>query len=367
MSILSPFKKIHDSLLDSVLRYFIRRHEMDNIHKKHHLYSHLTLSPEQKEKIDTLFIQNYGKKFPYDWHLLYQSYLGVFCENYFPEILFSTKLEPLLNPKRYTRALEDKNIVEIIVSGLEEVRCPQTYLACIGGTFRDGYHQILNKEEAASSLSNIGSCVVKKTIDTSSGRDVMMCEFRDGIDTKSGSSVEQVFEIMGDDFIIQERISQWHELASLYPNSLNTFRVMTYIIDGEIKLCPLALRMGRNGADRDNIHYGGIVVGVSNDGYLKDSAFSEYQERFPSHPDSGMLFSGYHIQHIDRIIVAAKKLHAKIPQLKCLSWDLTLDAEGVPVLIEINMAGQSSWFPQMVNGEALFGDDTPKMLQLIRK
>lgn len=367
MSILSPFKKIHDSLLDSVLRYFTRRHEMDNIHKKHHLYSHLTLSPEQKERIDTLFIQNYGKKFPYDWHLLYQSYLGVFCENYFPEILFSTKLEPLLNPKRYTRAFEDKNMVEIIVSGLEAVRCPQTYLACIGGTFRDGYHQILNKEEAVSSLSNIGSCVVKKTIDTSSGRDVMMCEFREGVDTKSGSSVEQVFEIIGDDFIIQERISQWHELASLYPNSLNTFRVMTYIIDGEIKLCPLALRMGRNGADRDNIHYGGIVVGVSNDGYLKDCAFSEYQERFPSHPDSGMLFSGCHIQHIDRIIGAAKKLHAKIPQLKCLSWDLTLDVDGVPVLIEINMAGQSSWFPQMVNGEALFGDDTPKMLQLIRK
>ena len=256
MSILSPFKKIHDSLLDVISRYYAIKPEMNNIHKKRHLYSHITLSPEQKERIDTLFIQNYGKKFPYDWHLLYQSYLDVFSENYFPEILFSTKLEPLLNPKRYTRALEDKNIVEIIVSGLEEVRCPQTYLACIGGTFRDGYHQILKKSDAASALSNIGFCVVKKTIDTSSGRDVMMCEFRDGIDTKSGSSVEQVFEIMGDDFIIQERISQWHELASLYPNSLNTFRVMTYIIDGEIKLCPLALRMGRNGADKDNLHYG---------------------------------------------------------------------------------------------------------------
>lgn len=60
-------------------------------------------------------------------------------------------------------------------------------------------------------------------------------------------------------------------------------------------------------------------------------------------------------------------MHANLPFLGILSWDLSLDTEGAVVLIEVNTTGQSAWFCQMVNGESLFGENTGKMLQLIRK
>lgn len=60
-------------------------------------------------------------------------------------------------------------------------------------------------------------------------------------------------------------------------------------------------------------------------------------------------------------------MHANLPYLGILSWDLSLDTEGSVVLIEVNTTGQSAWFCQMVNGESLFGENTGKMLQLIRK
>ncbi len=60
-------------------------------------------------------------------------------------------------------------------------------------------------------------------------------------------------------------------------------------------------------------------------------------------------------------------MHANLPYLGILSWDLSLDTEGAVVLIEVNTTGQSAWFCQMVNGEPLFGENTGKMLQLIRK
>ena len=60
-------------------------------------------------------------------------------------------------------------------------------------------------------------------------------------------------------------------------------------------------------------------------------------------------------------------MHANLPDLGILSWDLSLDTEGAVVLIEVNTTGQSAWFCQMVNGESLFGENTGKMLQLIRK
>lgn len=60
-------------------------------------------------------------------------------------------------------------------------------------------------------------------------------------------------------------------------------------------------------------------------------------------------------------------MHANLPYLGILSWDLSLDTEGAVVLIEVNTTGPSAWFCQMVNGESLFGENTGKMLQLIRK
>ena len=51
-------------------------------------------------KHDKFYYENYGKKIKKDWHKLYQSYTGVYRHNYFPEILFSMKLEPLTNPRR---------------------------------------------------------------------------------------------------------------------------------------------------------------------------------------------------------------------------------------------------------------------------
>ena len=105
------------------------------------------------------------------------------------------------------------------------------------------------------------------------------------------------------------------------------------------------------------------------DGTLKKEAFSEQGEHFVFHPDTKVKFSGYNIGggNLTRIKETVLKMHANLPYLGILSWDLSLDTEGAVVLIEVNTTGQSAWFCQMVNGESLFGENTGKMLQLIRK
>lgn len=203
-------------------------------------------------------------------------------------------------------------------------------------------------------------CVIKKTIDTSSGRDVL-------IFNPEKMELEAELAKFGNDWIIQELIQQHPDLQALNDTSLNTFRVMTYICNEEICVCPVALRMGRAGADRDNIHYGGISIGVNADGTLRKYAFAEYGERLAEHPDSKVCFEGYKIYGADDLIRNTAKLcHERMPWLGILSWDLSVDSEGQIVLIEVNTTGQSAWFCQMVNGEPLFGENTGKMLELIR-
>lgn len=126
--------------------------------------------------------------------------------------------------------------------------------------------------------------------------------------------------------------------------------------------------MGRAGADRDNIHYGGISVGVTLEGTLKKYAFSEFGEKFISHPDTKVCFDGYKIYNADNNLrKMAIRCHEKMPWLGVLSWDFSIDNCGRIVLVEVNTIGQSAWFCQMVNGEALFGENTGRMLELIRK
>jgi len=340
--------------------------ELWNIYRKRNLYSSVTLSTEEKKKIDEYYKKYYGKKVSHKWHRLYQSYEGVFDECYFPEILYTTKLEPKLNPANYAKVLGDKNLCNLICENIEGIRCPKTYLSCIYGTWRDGANHILKEEEAKSIVFDIGECVIKKSIDTDSGRDVMMCNISDGVDIKSNLPISKIFAEMGENFIVQERIQQYDALSAIYPDALNTFRVITYIADGDIHTAPLVMKMGRNGADKDNMHYGGISIGVSDTGILKKVAYSEYQERFTKHPDTGVLLEGSVIDKVPNILDSAKKIHARIPWLKIISYDLGLDKDGVVVLIEINPRGQSTWYPQMVNGQSLFGEHTAEMLSFIR-
>lgn len=351
--------------LEKFRKFAVYVGENKNIRKKASLVNNVKLSQEQKEEIDNFFIKNYGMKYSHKWHKLYQSYTGIYRKDYFPELLFSTKLEPELNDYYFAKNLDDKNLLELFFNQSKYVRVPLTLTSCINGIYRGTNNSIISKSKAIELIGNIGEAVIKKSVDTSSGRDVMLCIFVNGVDVKTNQTVEDIVNKIGDNFIVQERISQCKDSEKLYSKSLNTFRIVTYIIDDEIFVCPISLRMGRNNAEVDNVHFGGITVGVSQNGELKKQAFSEFQERFLVHPDSGVRFEGHKINGIDKLVKGAKELHSFIPHLQLISWDLCLDKEEKAVLIEMNTIGQSVWFPQMVNGEPMFGDNTAYMLKKI--
>ena len=128
---------------------------------------------------------------------------------------------------------------------------------------------------------------------------------------------------------------------------------------------PLALRIGQGGSFLDNAHAGGMFIGVSDEGELGNIAFTESGLHFEEHPDTNIKFDGYKLEFVPEIIETAKKMHLNAPQLGIISWDMTIDKEGMLVLIEANTRGQSIWFPQMANGRGAFGDNTEEILKYI--
>ncbi len=368
MSILKHVRKFLYQRIENCYALGLYKGELKNIRRKEKFWKSIELTKEQKQEIDQFYLINYGKKISYKWHRLYTSYTGRFDPQYFPEILFTTKMEPILNPRNYAEVLSDKSFVPMLIEDVEEVTAPATILNCIRGDIWY-QHKIIDIDQAVQVLFNIGEVILKPTVDSCSGHNVLLCDFHDGTDRNTRKSVKEILSCYRQNFIVQTVIKEDENWAALHPNSLNTMRITTYICPGkdEIQVAPLLLRMGRNNSFLDNAHAGGIVIAVSDDGVLDDTAYSEYQEKYQAHPDSKITFSGYQLPYVEKIVTAAKRLHERIPQLKILSWDLCPDEEGKIVLVECNTLGQGVWFPQYFHGKGFFEDNTASMLQIIRK
>ena len=97
-------------------------------------------------------------------------------------------------------------------------------------------------------LHDIGEVVIKPTVESGSGRGVRFVRLKNGVDVFEGETLEEVLRQYGKmDIAIQECVKPAESLKSIYPYAINTFRIMTYILDEKIYACPAVLRIGRNG------------------------------------------------------------------------------------------------------------------------
>lgn len=357
-----------DSIPEKARKAKFRIGENIAIIRKRKLYNQVKWSAEEKSQFDA-FWKKWGVR-PY-WHKLYQSMNGVFDVRYFPEKLYSTKLESLLNPWIYSKVFNDKNMIECIWGDVDDIHIPKRFMSCINGCFFDSNNKCLSKHDYLGVLADVKDCVLKPTVDTSSGIGFRKLNIKNGMDLDSGESIASIINNAGKNFIIQEYIVNSSRIKALCPRSLNTIRITTYRTNSKINYVPLAFRVGIGDSNVDNIHAGGLGIGINTDGTLKDKAYQlgwgDSAKIFYSHPLSGIVFKDYYIGDIQRLIKAAIRLHEKVPQLGIISWDLTFNDKDDVVLIEANCSGQGVWFPQVINGESLFGDDTEFFLKIAKE
>lgn len=339
--------------------------ERIKIIKDRKCYTKQILSEDDILRIDQYWKAHYGKRICKAWHRYYMSFSGNLDEKYFPQIIYSTKLEHRLNPWYYTLVLHDKNLLNTLFG--DTVRCPFVYGKKCGNNYFDADGAPVAYSDFVKKLTNIGKVVIKPTTGSSSGSGIRICIINDGIDALTGQPIEVILNFYKTDYNIQEYIKQSKVLSKINPDSINTFRVITYIANNRINIAPIAMRFGRKGSCVDNIHAGGLSIGVNEDGRLKKYAFLEFGERFERHPDTNVVFEDYYIPSIDKVMETSVMLHKKLPCLGMISWDFTLGENDEVVLLEVNLKGQSVWFLQEVHGKGLFGENTEYMLQIMKR
>ena len=346
--------------------------EWYSIFRKKPLYKHIKWSKEQQREFDLFWKTHYGKRISNRWHKLYEASNGVHRVDYFPEYLYSTKLEPKLNDYSYTKVLANKNLLDVFFDGkVENVRTPKAFLFCDHGHYYNAARRLISSHEAAQILSNVGEAVMKPTVDSSSGKDVRIVCIKDGIDQKSNESVQQLLQSYKNDFTVQEKITPCDTMAQLYPHAINTVRITTYICNDQVYAVPISLRIGTGGNEVDNIHAGGIGLFVTENGMLSKFAYKlgygDNFEKFVQHPDTGVVFDNYYLDFIPQALHAVKILHESVSNIGIISWDVTVNNCNEIIILEANYRGQGIWFPQMISGEPLFGENTAEMLKMIRR
>ncbi len=82
------------------------------------------------------------------------------------------------------------------------------------------------------------------------------------------------------------------------------------------------------------------------------------------HPITRRAFAGFTVPSYAEACSLAVSLHRRLPGFGMVSWDVAIDAEGSPVLIESNLRYQEINFLQLNNGP-LFGRYTDEVLSMM--
>jgi len=309
------------------------------------------LRGEQINRCKRYCREHYGGYDDALWHIACYKINGIFSLNYIPEHFFYNELEKYLNPDKYVACYLDKGKYDFI---FKTINRPQTILRKIRGNYFDCRFERCTPEGLFHQSQEVTEVVIKPSFDSHGGRGIEVI--------KSNELSEYLKNDYSENLLIQEYVKQHSEMAKFNMGSLNTIRICTLNLYGVPKVYSAVLRMGREGNRVDNLSKGGLSVGIRKDGSLNRYAHNIFfNERHEKHPDSGITFLGQKIPCWHKIKNTTAYLHKRIPELGILSWDMSLDVDCNPVLIEVNPNNQGINMHQFNNGP-LFGDDTEKVL-----
>lgn len=313
--------------------------------KEHEMASDYDIRPHLKE------LSPYFAKRGFKVSMMYNDYFSrwskIVSDQYVSADLYYFYIVPCLNKWDYCSAYTDKNLFSIL---LKDVRQPRTLIKCRNGLFYDDNEKPVTREMAVdicqSAKSECGF-IIKPTVDTCNGVGVSV--FNSG----KKEDIEKQFNTTGAglNFIVQFKVAQHKDVSRLNSTSLNACRIHTYrTVSGKIVVLEREtfLRIGGKNAVVDNMSSGGGACQVYKDGTISDvfvryntmrigSTFNEYEAE------------GFRVPCLDKMNDFAIRAHERLPFFDLIGWDIALNDQGEPVMIEYNVIPNFAG-PQQIGG-----------------
>jgi hypothetical protein len=247
-----------------------------------------------------------------------------------------------------------------LLSGAFADRLPALYGVLLDGELRrygpsmstppGGFEGSTDVVETLDACLRAEDALVLKPVYGYSGKGVTVCRPApggDGYDVDGerltrGEFVERVAEL--DDYLVCGYVDQADYAATLFPDSVNTLRIVTLWDPGtdEPFVSAAVQRIGTDEtAPVDNWSQGGLSAEVRPDGTL--SSATQWSEatnetlRHATHPDTGVRIEGTAVPNWPAIRDRVLELVEAVPYLPRIGWDVVVtDEAGGFVVLELN-------------------------------
>lgn len=312
-----------------------------------------SLSAEEKDMIDEQWKRLPIKPYEDEYRLF--KYYARFDSRFITQDLQYPYLYNAINPVAERKALSNKGMYSIY---FREMPQPKTIITCIAGTYFNAERKIINNSEAEKIVRSHERCIVKPILETKQGKNIkIFCTQSD--DTSA------LFSDKKGNFIVQEIQGQSALTSQFNPASLNTFRVTTIFLNGVVSTSNVCFKFARNGVQIDNLGHGGLIMGVEEDGHFHDFGVDkDYQKVFTY--QEGKKISDIYIPEVSKTIDFAKKYHPiYFPTLTLVGWDIALNSDNQPILIEANLITPGIQAEQYCAQKSVYGDRTEEIIDFV--
>lgn len=306
-----------------------------------------TLTKAQKKEIAGYWGLTHPVKSDFMTHEIMLNARGEFDVRYVPEKIYRRYLDPGLADRQLLTAWDDKNYFERHQPSLP---FPHTYVRNVNGWFLDRDYRHITREEAKKVMLEHLPLIVKPSLISGEGKNLRLIS-----DEKD---VENVFADYDKNYLVQEKLKQCDLFEQTNPHSVNAMRIVTAIVEGKAKFLSGMLLSNTTDAIACNINKapgeGVFFIGIDEEGNFADTGYFENAKPLQTLPN-GFTFGGRKVPAYKEAVKLAVNAHESMPMLGIIGWDITIDKDDRPVIIEWNLRGIGMYHSQLNTGP-LFGE-----------
>lgn len=273
----------------------------------------------------------------YSVSMMYNDYYsrtsGYASDQYASMDLYYFYIQPSLNKREFVRAYADKSGYGSLFKGFNQA---ENLVSNRNGLFYDSEERRITEVAAVSiCMASRDRLIVKPSVESGEGRGVRL------LDTSTKDRVREIFAAYQglSGFVVQKKIAQHSAMTRLNADSLNSMRILTYRDRiGNVRHLSnkTFLRIGTPGSVRDNLGSGGMACQVFDDGSVNDRlvrykslSVSSFEEMFGT--------SDFKVPSYGDALKMACQMHDRLPYFDFVGWDIAIDANLRPILVEFNV------------------------------
>lgn len=157
------------------------------------------------------------------------------------------------------------------------------------------------------------------------------------IEIKKNTNINNLYKKLKNNkqTLLEEYVVQHDIMNKLFPNSVNTLRIVSANINGKVTILFRAIRIGNGKNVVDNFNHGGMYSIVNKKGIIDKPAIDKSSNIYDIHPVTKTKIVGFEIPYFKEAIKMVKDAAKVVPEVGLVGFDVAITNNG-PVLIEGN-------------------------------